>query len=148
MNLFFRYLSVFPLPLWVAMMVAPRHPLTERLSRSSTIFIIAALHYIAAMVMIMFKHREEDITVQNFTSLESVNRLMATRSGTLAAWAHMLVLDLFTGAWIYRECRRLDAPAWVRIPSLFSTLMAGPSGLLVFLTWRLVATRSDEHTLA
>ena len=52
----------------------------------------------------------------------------------------MLALDLFTGAWIYRQSRRLDAPAWVRVPSLFFTLMSGPFGLLLFLLWRTLSS--------
>ena len=47
----------------------------------------------------------------------------------------MLALDLFTGAWIFRQCRRLNAPGWVRIPALLFTLMTGPFGLILFLIW-------------
>jgi hypothetical protein len=56
----------------------------------------------------------------------------------------MLALDLFTGAWIYRQCRRLNAPAWVRIPALLFTLMTGPFGLLLFLFWRLIGSGEGE----
>lgn len=135
MDRFFQYLNAFPMPLWLAMMFAPRHPLTERASRSSSIFALAGLHYVVSLVLALRQARDEGAQ-GSFTSLRGVNALLATRGGTLAAWAHMLALDLFTGAWIYRQCRRLDAPAWVRISSLFGTLMAGPAGLLFFLGWR------------
>jgi hypothetical protein len=135
MNKLFQYINSFPMPLWLAMMFAPRHPLTERASRSSAILGIAALHYVISLIIAM-RSSNENSAQGNFTSLNGVNVLLSTRQGTLAAWAHMLALDLFTGAWIFRQCRKLDAPAWVRIPSLFGTLMAGPAGLLFFLVWR------------
>jgi hypothetical protein len=57
----------------------------------------------------------------------------------------MLALDLFAGAWIFRESLRLSAPAWVRIPSLAFTLLAGPFGLLLFLIWRILGGRRSPH---
>jgi hypothetical protein len=69
-------------------------------------------------------------------SLEGVRRGLSSRQGALAGWAHMLALDLFTGAWIYRQAQQLRAPAWLRIAALFFTLMTGPFGLLIFLIWR------------
>ncbi len=138
----FTYLNFFPMPLWLAMMFAPRHPLTERASRSSSIFGIAALNYVITLAIALRANRENN--GGGFTSLQGVNTLMSTPAGTLGAWAHMLALDLFTGAWIYRQCRRLAAPAWVRIPALFGTLMAGPAGLLYFLAWRFFGGKQGE----
>ncbi len=62
----------------------------------------------------------------------------------LAVWAHMLALDLFTGVWVYREARRLNAPGAVRIVTLFFTLMSGPFGLLLFLLWRALGARKGD----
>lgn len=142
MDRFFQYLNALPIPLWLAMMFAPRHPLTERASRSSTIFALAAVNYIVALALALRQGRAAGVK-GDFTSLRGVNALLGTPGGTLAAWAHMLALDLFTGAWIYHQCRRLAAPAWVRIPSLFGTLMAGPAGLLFFLGWRAWRTGNE-----
>lgn len=141
MERFFQYLNMFPMPVWLAMMFAPRHPLTERLSRPGPLLIMAGLNYIAALALAAQRGRQQG-TGLDFTSLEGVRAGLSTREGTVAAWAHMLALDLFAGAWIYRECRRLDAPGWIRIPSLFATLMAGPAGLAAFLVWRL---RAQQH---
>jgi hypothetical protein len=133
---FFQYLNSFPMPLWLAMMFAPRRPLTERAARSSTIFGLSALHYVLALIIAIRSPDGGDTSPDDFMSLDGVNKLIGHRAGTLAAWSHMLALDLFAGGWIYRQCRRLNAPAWVRIPSLFFTLMSGPFGLLLFLLWR------------
>lgn len=139
----FHYLNIFPMPLWLAMMFAPNHPITRRASRSSTIFGIAALNYIIALG-VAIRSSGEQSSGGNFFSLNGITTLMSTRPGTLGAWAHMIALDLFTGAWIYRQCQRLGAPAWVRITSLSGTLMAGPTGLLFFLNWRLFGRGQGE----
>ncbi len=146
LDMLFQYLNFFPIPLWLAMMFAPEHPLTKRASRSSTIFGVAALHYVLTLVLaIRSGQQEPGGSSGNFTSLTGVNTLISSRAGTLAAWAHMLALDLFTGAWIFRQCERLKAPSWVRIPSLFGTLMAGPAGLLYFLGWRSLIRKQPEQ---
>jgi hypothetical protein len=139
----FQYLNAFPMPLWLAMMFFPNHPITERASRSSVVFGLAACHYVGTLGLAVQQSKHEGAPL-DLTSLDGVRRGIGTRSGALAAWAHMLALDLFTGAWIYRECRRLHAPALVRIPALFFTLMTGPFGLLLFLLWRAFGARRGE----
>ena len=151
MDTFFKYLNSFPLPLWLAMMLAPRHPLTERLARSSSIFALGALHYVISLIIAIRQGADErqqggqaSSGGLDLMSLGGIRTFLGTPSGALAAWAHMLALDLFTGGWIYRQCRRLDAPDWVRIGSLFFTLMTGPLGLLIFLLWRYFGAGADE----
>ena len=142
METFFKLISALPMPLWLAMMFAPEHPLTERASRSTAVFALAALHYVAALVAAVRSGSGEGLP--DFTTLEGIRQGLSTREGALAGWAHMLALDLFTGAWIYRQRRRLHAPAWIRIPALFFTLMSGPFGLLLFLVWRVLEPRAGE----
>ncbi|MBE2222516.1 MAG: DUF4281 domain-containing protein [Anaerolineae bacterium] len=138
METLFKLINAFPMPVWLAMMFAPNHPLTQRASRSSTIFAIAALNYVVALIQAV-RGGSDDDGLPNFTTLEGISKGLGTPEGALAGWAHMLALDLFTGAWIYRQCQRLNAPAWIRIPALLFTLMTGPFGLLIFLVWRFVA---------
>jgi hypothetical protein len=144
MNRFFQYINTFPMPLWLAMMFLPDHPWTVRASRSSTIAGLAALHYVAALGAAATQRDQPAGSPADMLSLEGVRRLLGTPGGALASWAHMLALDLFTGAWIYRECRRLQAPALVRITALFFTLMSGPFGLFIFLVWRAIGARQGE----
>jgi hypothetical protein len=143
MEWFFRYINTLPMPLWLAMMFAPRHPLTERASRSSTVFIVMGAHYVGALVVAILRGRR-DGTKTDLLTLEGVRAGASTPEGAAAFWTHALALDLFAGAWIYRECRRLDAPAIVRVPSLLATLMAGPVGVLGFLLWRVLGARQGE----
>jgi len=147
MDRFFQFTNLFPMPLWLAMMFAPNHRLTHRASRSSVVFMVAAGHYFLALLR-AFRGSGNEGEMPNFTTLDGVSKALGTKEGALAGWTHMLALDLFTGAWIYRQCQRLNAPAWVRVPALLFTLMTGPFGLLLFLSWRVLAVRTDRIDLA
>jgi hypothetical protein len=138
---FFKYLNLFSLPVWLAMLLLPGHPLTGRLSRSTTLFSLAGLNYVIALLIALKQGVLKPSTLSDFNSLEGLRSILGTRSGTLAAWGHMLALDLFTGAWIYRQSRRIQAPTWLRITALFFTFVTGPFGLLIFLLWRLLYQR-------
>jgi hypothetical protein len=46
MESFFRFINMYPMPLWLAMMFAPRHELTKRAAHSSGLFGLAALNYL------------------------------------------------------------------------------------------------------
>lgn len=136
METFFKYLNSFPMPLWLAMMFAPDHPLTERASRSSGVLGAAAAHYVLAIINAIRQDQKNRGEMKlDIMTLEGVRTGLSSPQGALAGWAHMLALDLFTGAWIFRQCRRFNAPAWVRIPALLFTLMMGPFGLIIFLLW-------------
>jgi hypothetical protein len=145
MESFFRFINLYPMPLWLAMMFFPRHTLTQRAARSSTVLGIAALNYVIALLIGLRPGTGNNDGFPDFTTLEGLSDALGDKPGALGAWSHMLALDLFTGAWIYRQCMRLGAPAWVRVPALFFTLMTGPFGLLLFLIWRLVAARQPEQ---
>ncbi|WP_420627875.1 ABA4-like family protein [Candidatus Leptofilum sp.] len=136
METFFKYLNTFPMPLWLAMMFAPNHSLTERASRSSSVLGIAAAHYVLAIINAVRQDQSSGSEAKlDIMSLEGVRSGLSSPQGALAGWAHMLALDLFTGAWIFRQCHRFNAPTWVRIPALAFTLMTGPFGLMIFLLW-------------
>lgn len=146
MDKFFQYVNLFPMPLWLAMMFAPRAAITQRASRSSVVFGLAALHYVASLGLALGSRPGKDqagMSPADFTSLEGIRKGLGSKEGALAAWSHMLALDLFAGAWIYRESLRTNAPGWVRIPALAFTLLAGPFGLLLFLAWRLLGGKQS-----
>lgn len=138
----FQLVNLTPIPLWLAMMFAPRQTLTQRAARSSTIFGLTAVNYLISLILAIITGQDEE-GLPDFTTLTGVRKGLSSDGGALGAWSHMVALDLFTGAWIYRQCVRLNAPAWVRIPSLFFTLMTGPFGLLLFFIWRLTTGKGE-----
>jgi hypothetical protein len=148
----FQLFNLLPMPVWLAMMFAPNHKLTQRASRSSTVFGIMALTYVTSLIAAVLSGDSGDANDESetngggidFTSLDGIRRGLGTREGALAGWSHFLALDLFAGAWIYRQAQKDGAPAWVRIPSLFFTLMTGPFGLLLFLIWRIASGKGEQ----
>ncbi|MEM7331644.1 MAG: ABA4-like family protein [Chloroflexota bacterium] len=145
MEKFYQYINAVPMPLWLGMMFAPKSKWVERGSRSSSIFMITAVHYVMAIInAIRQDQASEGQTNLDLSSLEGIRQGLSTRQGALAGWTHMLALDLFTGAWIYRQCQKLNAPSWLRVVAIGFTLMTGPFGLLIFLGWRwLIAGQSE-----
>ncbi|MCO5182691.1 MAG: ABA4-like family protein [Anaerolineae bacterium] len=146
---FFQLINLLPMPVWLAMMFAPNHKLTRRASRSSAIFGIMGLTYVTALIAAIHGGSSSETSDpagggMDFTSLDGIRRGLGTREGALAGWAHFLALDLFAGAWIYRQAQKDGAPAWVRIPALFFTLMTGPFGLLLFLIWRIANGKGEQ----
>ncbi|MDX1616647.1 MAG: ABA4-like family protein [Candidatus Promineifilaceae bacterium] len=129
---YYRYVSALPLPLWLAMILAPRSRFTQRAARSSTIFVLMGSAYVVALAAALRKGGPPP----DFTSLAGLGQGFGTPEGALGTWTHVLALDLFTGAWIYRQSIRLRTPGWVRTLALIFTFVSGPLGLALFLLWR------------
>ncbi len=77
----------------------------------------------------------------DFTSIEGVQAIFATRAGATIGWTHYLAFDLFVGLWIARDADAKGVSRWVQAPILLATFMAGPLGLLVWLILREPAAR-------
>jgi len=73
----------------------------------------------------------------SYNSLTGVMIFLASPVAATAGWIHYLCFDLFVGAWLARDARRRGVPHWLVIPCLLIALLAGPVGLLVYLTLRL-----------
>jgi hypothetical protein len=59
----------------------------------------------------------------------------------VAAFVHLMLFDLFVGAWQVRDAQRRRMPHLLVVPCLVLTLLAGPLGLLLYLALRLVVRR-------
>ena len=127
----FSLLNVAVLPWWALWLVAPRSALAQRAASHGAVFVALACVY-----ALLFAAALAGNDVASLRA-DDVRAGLATPIGFLAGWTHYLVFDLFVGAWILREARRLDVEPR---PFLFFTLMAGPLGLGSFLlrrAWRL-----------
>ena len=68
--------------------------------------------------------------------------LFMSDGGIVLGWTHYLAFDLFVGLWIARDADAKGVGRWIQLPILFLTLMAGPIGLLIWLTVRERRVRS------
>lgn len=73
----------------------------------------------------------------SFTTLEGVRLLLASEAALVAGWVHYLVFDLWVGSWEAEDAGRHGVPHVLLLPCLVLTLMAGPTGLLLYLLIRL-----------
>lgn len=77
-----------------------------------------------------------------FSTLAGVSAFFANPWLLLAGWVHYLAFDLFIGSWEVRDAQTSRIPYLALLPCLILTMMLGPAGLLLYLTVRLVRTRS------
>jgi hypothetical protein len=129
----FQILNLVVLPWWAVWLVAPRSTLALRLASHSAIFLaLAAVYTVLLLAALAFGPG-------GGFGYEGIHAALTAPIGFLAGWTHYLVFDLFVGAWILRESRRIDVEPR---PYLFFTLMAGPIGLGSFLVRRWLRLRS------
>jgi hypothetical protein len=129
----FQILNLVVLPWWVTWLVAPRSALALRLASHSAIFLALASLYTMLLIATLV------LGPAGGFDYEGIRAVLSVPVGFLAGWTHYLVFDLFVGAWILRESRRIDVEAR---PYLFFTLMAGPIGLGSFLVRRWLRLRT------
>lgn len=77
----------------------------------------------------------------NFFTIEGVRNFFLSDGGVTVGWIHYLALDLFTGLWIARDADSKAFQRWWQVPVLLVTFLAGPLGLLIWLTIREKAAR-------
>jgi hypothetical protein len=130
----FTLLSLSVLPWWAVWLAAPRSRLALRAASHGLVFVALSLCY--ALLLVATLATGPDAARLDF---DSVRAGLSTPVGFLTGWTHYIVFDLFVGAWIVREARRLDVEAR---PYLFFALLAGPLGLGSFLVRRALRLRS------
>lgn len=142
MSAVFSAMALLVLPLWLAMIAAPRARWTARLLGSPWVLAPIALVY-AALVL-------PDVA----TILPAVMRpempgiaaLLGTERGATIAWAHFLAFDAFVGRWAWQDGRAREMSPWLAGPVLFLVLMLGPIGFVLHLALRpRVAARGGGH---
>ncbi|MEQ5787120.1 DUF4281 domain-containing protein [Erythrobacter sp. NFXS35] len=79
----------------------------------------------------------------DFTSIEGVQAIFATRAGVAIGWTHYLAFDLFVGLWIARDGDAKNVSRLIQAPILLATFLGGPLGLLIWLGVREPAARKQ-----
>ena len=122
----FRVLNLSVMPVWIAMIVAPRSRVTARIVRwSEGLLAGLAAAYVAQLGVSVVTSDEKP----DFGDVAKLRDALAQPAGFLTGWTHFLAFDLFVGRWIWRTA--LDEGRSSRV-ALVLTLMAGPAGLGLF----------------
>lgn len=123
----FTALNLAVVPVWLAMILAPRSELTERIVRWSDALLVGlSATYVAQLVTALDNGMD-------FTRAESWREGMSRPEGFLTGWTHFIVFDLVVGRWIWETARQEGRSARL---ALLLTFFAGPSGLAVFAVQR------------
>jgi type II secretory pathway component PulL len=144
-NALYVLVNVIPLPFWFLMIFLPNRDITRRVASTYTVFLVLGILYvltlIGAAIALLTAPRSAP---PDFTTSEGPAALFANPVGALAAWLHMLTMDLLAGHWIYHEAQRLQAPRLLASVALVLAYMFGPLGVFVFVLWRTLRAQRAE----
>ena len=131
--------NLIVLPGWALLLLAPGWKWTQRFAMFYAP-IVLAIAYIG-------------LFVANFEGLHATYQSLGAALYTfhspglaLMAWIHFLAFDLFMGAWMSNDARRLAIPHLAVIPCLAVTFLFGPAGLLLYLIFRSGLRRRRRHS--
>lgn len=129
---------------WLVLAFLPRKPLAH----SIVLFLgVALLSLVYTVCLALYLAGGIDPAVQpgagqpGFGSIAAVRSLFMSDAGVVIGWTHYLAFDLFTGLWIARDADAKGFSRIVQLPFLALTFIAGPVGLLAWLTTRERAAR-------
>lgn len=122
---------------WAALILLPRWPALL----SALLYLVVGLFsllYAALLIAITTGLVDPVGAVDggNFSSIEGVQALFASKGGLTIGWVHYLAFDLFVGIWIARDADAKSFSRWLQAPILLATFMAGPLGLFLWLVIR------------
>jgi hypothetical protein len=124
-ELVFRICSLAVVPGWILLLTAPKWKWTGRIAMFS-IPLLLGFAYIGVFIASF-----EGLHA-SYMSFAALDYLLHTPGGELMAWIHFLAFDLFVGAWMVSDARRLHILHLAVIPCLCLTFLFGPAGLLVY----------------
>ncbi len=129
----FSIVNAAVLPFWLMLVFIPHHKLTTVLVHSGLIGVIYGVLYVVYLGMAMSAGQPDGA---GMGSLAGLQLAFSDPRALLGAWIHYLVFDLFVGAWITRDAKRQAIAHPVIVVPIVLTLMAGPLGLLLYLSIR------------
>lgn len=137
LSLGFQIASWSVLPFWAMLILMPDWEAGARLIAGAVVPALLAAAYLALLAagagaaLLSVNVHDADLL-----SLGDLIGLFQVPVVALAGWLHYLAFDLFVGAWIARDSRRMHLSLLLLAPVLLLTLVLGPLGLLLYLLLR------------
>ena len=130
-TLLFFLLSFSPGPFWLMLLFAPRRPrlmafFDGYLVLLSLVFCALTLPDLPAIMALVVK-----------PTLQGVGGLLSSTHGTLGAWNHMILGDLWIGRWVAHDAVDKGVNPWLRAPFILTIMFIGPVGLAAYLAYRM-----------
>lgn len=137
----FGAVNLLALIAWIALILFPRWP--ALLSALTYLGVgLLCLIYTGALVGVVSGLLPNEGGGNLDISIEGVRGFFASDAGVTIGWTHYLAFDLFVGIWIARDADAKFFSRWVQAPILLATFLAGPVGLLIWLSVREPRARS------
>ena len=139
----FWFSSVTIIPLWGLMWFMPNHKLTKKIvgDLRFCVFPLAlsyAILLIPNLLNVLSSLGTEMPTPQIVIDLFSDDEMI------ILAWLHFLVMDTFSGRYIWMRMLATNRPIQISMPVLLLCMMLGPIGLLL----GILATREAKDDLS
>lgn len=136
----FYFLSFSPGPFWLFLIFVPQKKWPMILFDAyllilSFIFAILTLPKIPELLPIIAS-----------PTFETIHSFLSTPVGTLGAWNHMILGDLWIGRWIIHDALKNKVSNFIRLPILGLVLFFGPLGLFCYLFYRILFLKSFRLT--
>ncbi|WP_107670301.1 ABA4-like family protein [Cyanothece sp. BG0011] len=124
LSLLFNLANIYALPFWLLMVILPKWGVTQKIISSYLPFVPLAILYIY-----LFSGSLDPDSIEAFSNptLPVLAQLFSQEPVMLTGWIHFIVLDLFTGRYVYLEGREKGI---FTVHSLILCFLAGPIGLL------------------
>ena len=133
----FSLANLVTIPMWVLMIFLPKWKVTRFLIDYKLIPIILSIVYAIYIVLSILNGGMMD-----FGSLASVMSLFTKENAVLAGWVHYLCFDMLVGMWMVNQNKNLGLHQLLLAPCLFLTFMFGPVGFLLFMTLKIIKTKT------
>lgn len=139
----FNAVNMLALIAWVGLILLPRWPALPSGVLYLGIGLLCLIYAVTMIGVVSGLIPNPEGGGADFTSIEGVQAIFATRAGVTIGWTHYLAFDLFVGLWIARDGDAKGVSRFIQAPILLATFMAGPLGLLIWLGLREPAARKQ-----
>jgi hypothetical protein len=131
----FDFLSYSPGPFWLILLVAPTHQTMMKIF-DGYLLLLAAIFAVLTVPVV-----PELLPVIAEPSLVEIQKFLSSDKGTIGAWNHMILGDLWIGRWVIHDAIRNDVHFLIRFTILMIILFFGPLGLFAYLGFRMIYLR-------
>jgi LytS/YehU family sensor histidine kinase len=138
-NALFTFTNLLAIAGWILLAAAPRKPAVRSLIMYVGVALLCLIYTVCFALFLsgaVDPVRVAGAGEPGFGSIAGVRALFASDGGVVIGWTHYLAFDLFTGMWIASDADNKQFGRLIQLPVLFMTFLAGPVGLLIWLTLR------------
>lgn len=138
-NALFTFTNLLAIAGWILLAAAPRKPAVRSLIMYVGVALLCLIYTVCFALFLsgaVDPVRVAGAGEPGFGSIAGVRALFASDGGVVIGWTHYLAFDLFTGMWIASDADNKQFGRLIQVPVLFMTFLAGPVGLLIWLTLR------------